>query len=389
MAGEENVRNLRAELKELKDCKTEFERLTTELGRLFFEAEQSRDFKTRFENPRLLRCWEMTRCFRQDCPAYQSANLRCWQIAGTYCGKSPSHNRVHPLEDCRQCEVFQAATKNPTDKMGELFNDMMFSLDRKMEQILEAERRLERRVREATLQLRESQAQLVHQEKMAALGLLASGIAHEVGNPLASISTLVQLIRRRIDDPGNEERLASILTHINRISGIVRELVDFSRPARKGTERVNLREVLENALAFLKYNQTAAGLRIVTDFDPKLPPLELVRDSLLQVLMNLMINAADAMEGEGTLTLETCRAGEWVVIEISDTGTGIPPEIVPKIFEPFFTTKDVGRGTGLGLFISYGVMESLGGRIEVESCPGKGSTFRVFLPLELSCSRQE
>jgi signal transduction histidine kinase len=317
-----------------------------------------------------------------ECPAYGAEDLRCWQTVGTYCGESPSGDRIRLLEDCRDCTVFQTATQNPTDKMGELFNNMMFSLDRKMEQILEVERGLETRVQEATRQLRESQARLVHQEKMAALGLLASGIAHEVGNPLASISSLVQLIRRRIGDPGNEERLTAILTHINRISGIVRELVDFSRPSRKGTERVFVQEVLRSAVAFLKYNKAASGVRLVTDFDEEIPAVVLVRDSLLQVFMNLILNAVDAMEGNGTLTLKTGTSGDWICIEISDTGPGVPPEIVPKIFEPFFTTKEVGHGTGLGLFVSYGIIENFHGRIEIESTPGKGSTFRVLLPVE-------
>ncbi len=374
--------DVRQELQELKECKTEFERLTTELSRLFFEAEGNKDFKTRFENPRLVRCWEKTRCTRMECPAYGAEDLRCWQTVGTYCGESPSGDRIRLLEDCRDCTVFQTATQNPTDKMGELFNNMMFSLDRKMEQILEVERGLETRVQEATRQLRESQARLVHQEKMAALGLLASGIAHEVGNPLASISSLVQLIRRRIGDPGNEERLTAILTHINRISGIVRELVDFSRPSRKGTERVFVQEVLRSAVAFLKYNKAASGVRLVTDFDEEIPAVVLVRDSLLQVFMNLILNAVDAMEGNGTLTLKTGTSGDWICIEISDTGPGVSPEIVPKIFEPFFTTKEVGHGTGLGLFVSYGIIENFHGRIEVESTPGKGSTFRVLLPVE-------
>lgn len=364
-----------------KKCETEFERLITELSNLFFEAERNKDFKTRYQNPHLVQCWVQTKCQKKECPAYGSADLRCWQIAGTHCGDRIVGVRARLLDDCKECEVFKASTREPTAETGELFNNMMFILDQRMEQIMEAERDLEKKVEEATRQLKESQARLVHQEKMASMGLLASGIAHEVGNPLTSISSLVQLIQRKTPDPVSQEMLTLIRKHIDRISEIVRELVDFSRPSHQGAEKIDVNEVVRSAISFLKYSKDAREDNVKTDLQEGLPDLFLVRDQLLQVFMNLTLNAIDAIKDGGTLTIRTRRAGGEVSIGFCDTGIGIPPENRDKIFEPFFTTKDVGQGTGLGLSVSYGIIENFKGRIEVESSPGKGSTFHVFLPL--------
>jgi signal transduction histidine kinase len=358
----------------------EYRRMISEISRLFFEAEQKQDFKTRFENPGLLRCWEHTKCTHEECPAHGSRNLRCWQIAGTHCGENIVGNRARLLEDCLECDVFGSATSDATSEMGELFNNMMFMLENKVEQILKAERQLEERVETATRELKKSQAQLIHQEKMASLGLLSSGIAHEVGNPLTSISTLVQLIQKRITDPASQEGHRQILKHIDRISKIVRELVDFSRPSHRGAEKININEVVESALGFLKYSEQSGKVRLHTELGKGLPDLLLIRDQLLQVFMNLILNAVDAMPAGGTLTVKTSWAGEWVHIDFCDTGIGVDPALKEKIFEPFFTTKVVGKGTGLGLSVSYGIIENFNGRIEVNSEPGKGSAFRVCLP---------
>ncbi|MEK6777019.1 MAG: ATP-binding protein [bacterium] len=371
---------MRAKLKN-KACSAEFEKTINELTHLFFEAEKSRNLKTRFENPYLVKCWEKTECTRKECPAYGADNLRCWQIAGTHCGEKVVGTHARLLDDCKDCDVFKASTQNSMAELGELFNNMMFTLEQQMDQIKKAEQSLEHRVAEATIQLKESQAQLIHQEKMASVGLLASGIAHEVGNPLTSISSLVQLIQRKTEDPLSQERLHLIRKHIDRISEIVRELVDFARPSQHGAEAVSVNEVVRSAIGFLKYSKQASDVRLKTDMDDGLPDLFLIRDQLLQVFMNLILNAIDAMKSGGALTIKTFRDKGWVRIDFTDTGIGIPEGNLEKIFEPFFTTKEVGQGSGLGLSVSYGIIENFKGRIEVDSTVGKGSAFRVFLPV--------
>lgn len=367
-----------------KQCRRELDKVIVELSRLFYAAERNRDFKTRFENPHLVRCWEHTDCTRQECPAYGSANLRCWQIAGTHCGEQVVGEKARLLEDCKACEVFKASTLDPLSETGELFNNMMFILQQRMDELKEAEWDLEKEVETATAELKKSQAKLIHQEKMASVGLLASGIAHEVGNPLTAISNLVQLIQRKTEDPVSQDRLRLIRKHIDRISEIVRELVDFARPSRQGAEKVHVNDVVQSAIGFLKYSKQAREVEVHMEFGEDLPPLYLIRDQLLQVFMNLILNAIDAMKDGGALTVRTLLDREWVRIDIGDTGTGISREHLEKIFQPFFTTKDVGKGSGLGLAVSYGIIENFRGRIEVESTEGEGSTFRVFLPLPVT-----
>ena len=367
-----------------KECYIKFEGVVNEMSRLFFEAEEHKDFKTRFENPLLVKCWEYTHCTREGCPAYGSKNRRCWQIAGTHCGEKVVGKNARLLDDCKDCDVFKLSTQDSMAELGELFNNMMFTLEQRMEQIREAELDLEKRIEEATVQLKESQAQLIQKEKMAGVGLLASGIAHEVGNPLTSISSLVQLIQRKTDDPVSQERLSLIRKHIDRISEIVRELVDFARPSQHGIEAVNINEVVRSAVGFLKYGKPARDVSVKTDLEDGLPDLLLIRDQLLQVFMNLILNAVDAMKSGGVLSIKTLRDQAWVRIDFCDTGIGIPQENLEKIFGPFFTTKEVGQGSGLGLSVSYGIIENFKGRIEVESTAGKGSVFRVFLPITQS-----
>jgi len=147
---------------------------------------------------------------------------------------------------------------------------------------------------------------------------------------------------------------------------------------------VNINEVVRSAVGFLKYGKPARDVSVKTDLEDGLPDLLLIRDQLLQVFMNLILNAVDAMKSGGVLSIKTLRDQAWVRVDFCDTGIGIPQENLEKIFGPFFTTKEVGQGSGLGLSVSYGIIENFKGRIEVESTAGKGSVFRVFLPITQS-----
>ena len=239
---------------------------------------------------------------------------------------------------------------------------------------------LERRVAERTDALRASQARVIHQEKMAAFGLLAAGIAHEVGNPLAALSSLVQILRRRDPDGYTAEKLDLADRQLTRIQRTIRELVDFSRPASTVVGRVRLADAVEEALGIAKYYQRTKDRAITIDVPADLPPVVALRDHITQVVLNLVMNAVDATGKGGKIRLVGRDGAGWVELAVEDDGRGIEPADRARVFQPYFTTKP--RGTGLGLFVCRQIVEERGGRIGFESEPGAGTTVTVRLPAE-------
>ena len=239
---------------------------------------------------------------------------------------------------------------------------------------------LEQRVAERTEALRATQARVLHQEKMAAFGLLAAGIAHEVGNPLAALSSLVQMLQRRDPDPYTAEKLQLAGNQLDRIQRTIRELVEFSRPASVSRARVHVGEVVEEALGIAKYYHRTKQRVISTLIAPDLPPVVGIRDHLIQVVLNLVLNAIDATETGGRIELtgELDDAGR-AVLGVQDDGCGVPELERGRLFQPYFTTKP--RGTGLGLFVSRQIVEEHGGRIELVQHEQSGALFRVILPV--------
>ncbi len=228
---------------------------------------------------------------------------------------------------------------------------------------------------------KELQSQLVHQEKMVGVGMLAAGIAHEIGNPLTSLSSLVQIMRRRASDNSIYEKLDLMSEHIEKISKIVRELVDFSRPPSYQWKYSQVNDTVRAAVGLMKYDRRGKNVKLFMDLDARLPMIKIIEDQLLQVFLNIILNAFDAMEKGGELHIKSCQDNEQIKITLEDTGEGIPESNLDKIFDPFFTTKEVGKGTGLGLSVSYGVVKNLGGEISVRSELQKGTLFTVSLPV--------
>ncbi|MDR3635030.1 MAG: ATP-binding protein [Isosphaeraceae bacterium] len=239
---------------------------------------------------------------------------------------------------------------------------------------------LEQRVAERTDALRLSQARVIQQEKMAAFGLLAAGIAHEVGNPLAALSSLVQMLQRRKPDSYTAEKLELASRQLQRIQRTVRELVDYSRPASSAVVRVRLSDVVEEALGIAKYYQRTKSRVLRAEVDPLLPPIRGVRDHLSQVVLNLVLNAIDATEPEGCVEVQAAYADGGITLSVQDNGRGITLADRCRLFQPFFTTKP--HGTGLGLFVCRQIVEEMGGTLTFESEPGAGSTFFVRLPAQ-------
>ncbi len=237
---------------------------------------------------------------------------------------------------------------------------------------------LEERIEQRTRQLQETQAMIVQQEKQAAFGLLAAGIAHEVGNPLAAISSLVQLLNRRNIDEQTRERLHMVDDQLRRIQRTLRELVDFSRPATKAEILADIHGVIDAALNIAKYYKRRKGKRIITSYARGIPTIRVVRDQLTQVVLNLILNAMDATPEGGSIELRTSLEGGWLRIDVRDTGPGILPQHRDRIFQPYFTTKDTG--TGLGLFVCRNIVEQqLRGHIELTASSPAGTTFTIYL----------
>jgi signal transduction histidine kinase len=251
-------------------------------------------------------------------------------------------------------------------------------LQRLNDKLRQASEGLEARVAERSEALRLAQARVIHQEKMAAFGLLSAGIAHEIGNPMAAISSLLQILRRRKElDSYTAEKLGLIDSQLQRISRTVRELVHFSRPASEVVDQVSLKEIVEEVLGILKYYHRTSGRSITTDIPADLPRIRAVRDRLNQVVLNLVFNAIDATSEGGSIRIEA-RQNELGEIEltIADNGKGIRIVDQCRMYKPYFTTKP--NGTGLGLYVCRQIMADLGGRMRFESEEGMGTRFYLY-----------
>jgi len=226
----------------------------------------------------------------------------------------------------------------------------------------------------------------MHQDKMAGFGLLAAGIAHEVGNPLTSISTIVQVLERRGPDEYTREKLALVGGQLARIQGIVRELTTFGRPASQERAWFSIHEIVDEALNIAKYYLGTKSRTIHSSVPTNLPVLFGVRDQLVQVIFNLVLNAIDATAKGGAIEITTTLSGGDLEIAVRDNGTGIDPDHRSRIFRPYFTTKR--QGTGLGLFVTHKIVHEYGGNVTFDSELGAGTTFRIRLPVPIQMSQR-
>ncbi|MGL4423913.1 MAG: sensor histidine kinase [Gemmataceae bacterium] len=238
---------------------------------------------------------------------------------------------------------------------------------------------LESRIVERTQALQESQAQVLHQEKMAAFGLLAAGIAHEVGNPLTSISAVVQMLERQDNNQYTREKLGIVAGQLLRIQVILRELVTFSRPASTSLSQVAIRDVVDEAFSIAKYYKGGKNRVLVIDIPELLPTVQAVRDQLVQILFNFIVNAIDATGKGGRIEVTARVQDAHMQIVVRDDGMGIAPEARDQLFQPFYTTKK--HGTGLGLFVIRKIAESHGATVRVLPTEGSGTAFELAWPL--------
>jgi len=223
--------------------------------------------------------------------------------------------------------------------------------------------------------------QVLNAEKLASIGKLAAGVAHEINNPLGGIlNCLYNLRKKSVSLERATEYLASMEEGLRRVQKIVRQLLDFSQQHDPELAPTEVNAIIERVLTLTSYAFEGTRVRLHRELGHELPPLLADRHMLEQVLMNLILNAVQAIRGEGVVTVRSGHDGPWCTIEVEDTGCGIPPDVLPKIFDPFFTTKGQGEGTGLGLSVSLGIVERHGGEIAVKSQVSRGTTFIVRLP---------
>lgn len=282
------------------------------------------------------------------------------------------------------------------DEFGHLarsFNSMTKALRKSRVELEGWGRTLEQKVEEATQELHRAQAESARSEKLASVGLLAAGIAHELNNPLTGVLTFAYLVRKNLPDGSPDaEDLDLVIRETKRCAAIIRRLLDFSREKTPEKTFSGLNEVILEAVQLIAQAAQVKDIDIKTELDEHLPAIWMDENLIKQVIMNMLVNAQHAIESKGSITISTrllaaseCPESvkeprEMAEVTITDTGCGISEVDLQRIFDPFFTTKGVGKGTGLGLSVSHGTIEAHGGVIEVESKVDKGSVFRFYLP---------
>ena len=282
-------------------------------------------------------------------------------------------------------------SKDEIGDLAESFNTMSLQLRGATEQLVSWARHLEDRVDEKTSELRRAHNEVLHSETMASVGKMAAVVAHEINNPLSGILTYSKLLKKWVDSGqvSNDKKqdaqqcLDLITSESRRCGELVKNLLSFSRQSPMNVQSMDVNRVVEQCLMLVHHNLENTGVEAHSTLAPELPRLQCDPTQIEQVLLALIVNAADAMPKGGNLWVESRLVEDdgMVALSVRDDGSGIPPDILPKIFEPFVTTKDLNHGTGLGLAVSRGIIERHSGKISVDSEVGKGTTVTITLPV--------
>jgi len=302
--------------------------------------------------PAKLSCWKFMSCEKRQCPAYGDSRHRCWYIAGTLCPSCVEGEYDRKIKTCRNCAVYRTNSGDEIQRLAEYFDLMAMTLQKRLEDI-------------KTIQDR-----MVQSQKLESIGQLAAGVAHELNTPLGIVLGYTQLMLQDFSsDSEYHEWLAIQEKHLRICKRIVSDLLRFSRTTETDKKAIDLNDVLEQVLSVVEHTFGLDKITLERRFALELPPIFGDQEKLQQVFLNLLNNAHDAIDSEGSVTVATRhdRKKKEVVVSVADTGSGIPPEILPWIFDPFFTTKPVGKGTGLGLSVTFGIVKDHGGRIDVNS----------------------
>ena len=295
----------------------------------------------------------------------------------------PLDSLVFATEKVAQGDLAYEVPVQSSDELGNVaasFNKMTKVLQSSNEEITKRTRDLEKTNKE----LREAQAQLIQTEKMSSLGRLAAGVAHEINNPLTGVMTFSHLLLKNAKDEATRKDLEIIVRETTRCKKIIKGVLDFARETPPQRKLCQVNDIIGRTLAILEPQALFHNIQTERNLDDKLPQIWIDENQMEQVFMNIILNAAEAMNGEGRFSISSSlnKKGDFVEVRMEDTGMGISKEHLNKIFDPFFTTKDPQKGTGLGLSVSYGIVQKHKGDILVESEVGKGTIFIIKLPVE-------
>ena len=325
--------------------------------------------RLRLVNENLQPCQDVKECARPECPAFQGQSLRCWEMPNTLC---PDHaeerDPISKFSYCSKCEVFLLACPDPLTRVAENFNRLISLLQLKYTENLEAQR------------------QVQQADKLAVLGELLASVAHEIKNPLGIITGRLELLSMEMGSLSEEELAEDfevVHNQANRLRHIIDHLLNMARPQPPVWSEVRLPDVIRETLPMVRKTLRTEGIQIKIELEENLPMVQADSIQLQQVLLNLILNARDAMASGGTLTLAASRngAGGGVRFMVKDSGAGMTKEEQQRIFSPFFSTKFHKGGTGLGLAVCQRIVRQHEGRIEVDSTPGEGTEVAVWLPV--------
>lgn len=279
---------------------------------------------------------------------------------------------------------------NSRDEIGKLsnaFNQMIDSILESKKMLEEYNQTLKKKVEERTEELMKIKEQMIQSEKLASIGRLSAGVAHEINNPIGAVLSYAHLIREELRENRDITEInkyaEQIITETNRAKNIVKNLLEFSRQHQSVYEWVDINQIVEDSITLITIQKKPDNISIIRNYGKDIPIIKIDPEKIKEALINIIINALDAMAENGTLEIQTTvdHRKQRVSISISDTGSGIPDDILGHIFEPFFTTKPAGEGTGLGLSVTYGIVKQHNGDITVETKVGAGTRFTILLPL--------
>ncbi len=309
--------------------------------------------------------------------------------------EKPIRKLIGGTKAISEMHLDQPISIESSEELAELahsFDVMRVRLKTAMEENAQFTQQLETKVEERTAQLKIAQHKLLQTDRLASLGQLAASVAHEINNPISGVLNLSMLMQRILKDDGipptrvEEFRryLGQVASETSRVGRIVSDLLSFSRRSKPQSVQADLNALVRTTVNLVNHKLQLANVTVDLELAEGLPPARCDASQIQQVIINLVLNGAEAIKGGGKVSVKTStrQDGRAVILEVRDTGAGIPPGLLDKIFDPFFTTKEDGKGVGLGLAVVYGIVESHGGDIEVSSPgAGQGSTFRVTLPL--------
>ncbi len=294
-------------------------------------------------------------------------------------------NRSEPCPECRVSETFQTGRDTQRAERRYISSDESSEWDISVYPILDEDSQATQAIllEQDVSERHRLESILTQSEKLAAIGQLAAGVAHEINNPLTAIIANAQILHRELPPNSDLQESVDLIARAGaRATQVVRNLLDFARKEEYHLGLTNLNETLEKSLELIQHEILARGVRVELNLDPNLPPILASQDHLQSVWLNLLLNAIDSLDKTpGEIKISSRRAAREIHISVMDNGKGIPSDRLTRIFEPFYTTKAAGRGTGLGLSVSHRIIKQHGGRIGVESQLGAGSTFTVTLPL--------